>query len=56
MSPHRGGSIHEYSGIAPIRIRCVNEAAVTLFSELERKRNEFDSYGAMTAAGAARQQ
>lgn len=56
MSPLPGGSIHEYSGIAPIRIRYVNEAAATLFSEPERKQNEFDSYAAMMAAGAAREQ
>lgn len=56
MSLLRGGSIHEYSGIVPIRIPCVNEGAATLFSEPERKQNEFDSYAAMPAAVAAREQ
>jgi hypothetical protein len=50
----RGGSIHEYSDIAPIRIQYANEADVILFSELERKQNEFVSYAATMAAAAAR--
>jgi hypothetical protein len=54
MSPRPDGSIRGYWGIGPIRTRYANEAVVTPFSALEPKQNEFGSYAATMATGAAR--
>lgn len=54
MLPLAGGSTRGYSGSAPIRTPCVNDAAAILFSKLVRKQNAFGSYAATRAAGAAR--